>query len=68
MGTQVVDDDDITFAELGVNWLSTKRRKLSTSPAVDAPGGIDPVVPERGDVCQRFPMTKRDFGLQPVAA
>ena len=69
VGTQIVHDDDVAFAKRGGQLgLDVAQEDIGIDRAVDDLGSIDPVMPERGDACHRFPMTKRDFGLQPVTA
>lgn len=69
VGAEIVEDDNIA---LGKRWnkhlLDIGGEDVAVDRPIDHPRGVDAVMAQRGDECQRFPMPMWHTGFKPLAA
>ena len=66
---EVVEDDDVTFAERRAQLLLDPLGKARTiDRLIEHEGRVDPVAAQGGDECHRFPVAIGHLGMEPLTS
>ena len=69
MRTEIVEDDDVAFGKCGHQLrLNVDLEHIAVDGAIDHPGRVNAVMPQRRHECHGPPVAERHFCVEPFAA